>query len=118
MATRASNYDKLPTVHISNDDSACRIGWAEIVQELSSRFAGGERAVIVAECYPGVDVEEIRRGLAELAGKDKTAILTIIFAERALKLPAELSSLLAPWLGDDPVFGRMRQWELDRKSVV
>jgi hypothetical protein len=29
-----------------------------------------------------------------------------------LKPKAELDVLLAPWLGDDPVFGRMREWQL------
>jgi mannose-6-phosphate isomerase class I len=105
---RASNYDKLPTIQVSDDDSACRIGWPEIVQELSEKIAGGKRTVVVAECYPGVDEEEVRAALAGLAAGGITAI----FAEHALKPAGELDELLSPWLGDDPVFGRMRAWEL------
>jgi mannose-6-phosphate isomerase class I len=37
---------------------------------------------------------------------------TLISAERALKSTGDLADLVAPWLGDDPVFGRMKQWEL------
>ncbi|HEV2488115.1 MAG TPA: class I mannose-6-phosphate isomerase [Terracidiphilus sp.] len=105
---RASNYDKVPTIQVSDDDSACSIGWAAIAQELRKRITGSERKVIVVECYPGVDVEEVRAGLAGLFADDVTAIS----AERALKFPGELAVLLAPWLGDDPVFGRMKEWRL------
>lgn len=103
-----TNYDKQPTIQISGDDSVVRAGWPAILQELRQGLAGSKRVVIAAECYPGVDVEEVRSALAKLEAKNVTAV----FAERALKSPAELSELLAPWLGDDPVFGRMRHWEL------
>ncbi|MGB9409046.1 MAG: class I mannose-6-phosphate isomerase, partial [Terracidiphilus sp.] len=36
-----------------------------------------------------------------------------VCAERALKTAEELAQLMAPWLGTDPVFGRMTTWELD-----
>jgi mannose-6-phosphate isomerase class I len=105
---RTSNYDKLPTIQVSDDDSACTIGWAAIAQALRKQITGGERTVVVAECYPGVDVEEVRAGLATLLADD----VTTISAERALKSPGELAELLAPWLGDDPVVGRMKKWQL------
>ncbi len=101
---RTGNYDKLPTIRISDDPSACREGWAEIVDELRSRLPGRERLIVVAECYPGADKEEIRAGLQALG--------TVFPAEAALKPEQEIAALLAPWLGDDPVFGRMRAWDL------
>jgi len=106
--TRRSNYDKLPTIHVSKDESACLLGWPAIAQALSGQLAASGRKVIVAECYPGVDADEIRVGLDALADLD----LTTIFTERALKSTREVAELLAPWLGDDPVFGKMRSWEL------
>ena len=112
-ASRRSNYDKLPTIHVSKDESACQLGWPAIAQQLSSQLADSDRRVIVEECYPGVDTDEIRAGLHEFAGRD----LTTIFAERALKSTSEIADLLAPWLGDDPVFGKMRTWELTRSSI-
>ncbi len=105
---QTSNYDKLPTIQISADDSACQTGWPAIVDLLGRRIAGAHRIVIAVECYPGVDIEEVRGALAELPSQNFTAIS----AECALKSPSELSTLLAPWLGDDPVFGRMKQWDL------
>jgi mannose-6-phosphate isomerase class I len=105
---RPTNYDKLPTIHVSEDESACLLGWPAIAQQLGSQLADSDRRVIVAECYPGVDAEEVRAGLHEFAGRD----LITIFAERALKSTGEIAELLAPWLGDDPVFGKMGNWEL------
>ena len=105
---KASNYDKHPTIRVSNDSAGCVTGWAEIAQQVRSRLARGQRTVVVAEFYPGVDSEEIRSALAGIADA-----ATLISAERALKPPDELAQFLAPWLGDDPVFGRMAAWELN-----
>jgi mannose-6-phosphate isomerase class I len=105
---QASNYDKLPTIQVSADSSACQTGWPAIVDLLSRRIGDSGRTVIAAECYPGVDTEEVR---CELASLQSTG-LTEISSEGALKSPGELSALLAPWLGDDPVFAKMKQWEL------
>jgi mannose-6-phosphate isomerase class I len=105
---RTTNYDKLPTIAVSDDGSACLIGWPAIAGELRSRFVRDERTVVVAECYPGTDIEEVRAGLDGLAADT----VTLISAERALKSPAELAEFLAPWLGDDPVFGKMADWEV------
>ena len=83
-------------------------GWPAIAQALKERIPGGPHAVVVAECYPGVDLDEIRAGLSALAQG-----ATVICAERALKSPHALEQMLAPCLGDDPVFGRMRAWKLE-----
>jgi mannose-6-phosphate isomerase class I len=104
---RSSNYDKQPTIRVSDDDSACLIGWEAVALEVRSHLESGARTVIVAEFYPGVDSEEIRSVLAGIA-----EAATLIPAEQALKSPEELAEFLAPWLGDDPVFGRMAAWEL------
>jgi hypothetical protein len=106
--TRATNYDKQPTMQVSGNEALCAEGWAEIARELKERVKRGGRTVVVAECYPGVDAGEVQAGLKELAAGGGT----VIFAERALKPADELEKFLAPWLGDDPVFGRMRGWEM------
>lgn len=97
---QSTNYDKLPTIQVSADSSLCNRGWPTIAQAVKGLLPEGERAVVVAECYPGVDIEEVRSGLNELAD-------IAICAERALKSVEELATLLAPFLGDDPVFGKM-----------
>ncbi|MGA2207705.1 MAG: mannose-6-phosphate isomerase, partial [Terracidiphilus sp.] len=62
--SRGSNYDKQPTIQISDDASLCLQGWAAIDEELRSRVANGKRVVVAAECYPGVDTGEVGAGLA------------------------------------------------------
>ena len=104
--TRRSNYDKQPTIKISDDASLCVQGWAAIAEQLRGLVAGGKRLVVAAECYPGVDTGEAGDGLAGL-GAGAT-----IFAENALKSAEELDEIFAPWLGNDPVFGRMTNWEI------
>ncbi len=102
-----SNYDKQPTIRIAEDASACSSGWTAIVDELRSRVGRDKRFVLVAECYPGIHNEEIDNGLRGLGAE-------VFFpAEAALKSKESIAALLEPWLGDDPVFGRMNAWELD-----
>jgi hypothetical protein len=106
--TITSNYDKLPAIQVADDSSACQIGWTAITELLRTRIASGERMVVAAECYPGVDLREVRAWIDGL-GVDAAAVFC---AEDALKSPEELAEFVAPWLGDDPVFGRMTSWEL------
>jgi mannose-6-phosphate isomerase class I len=103
--SRRSNYDKLPTIQVSDDSSACRTGWPGIVAEIHSRTLLSRSTVIVAECYPGVDTAEVRDGLAPLSA-------VMIDAAQALKSPEQLNAMLGPCLGDDPVFARMAPWQL------
>lgn len=101
-----TSYDMYPTIRISEDESNCYCGWPAIVDELKRRVPENQRMVLVVECYPGTDTEEIRAGLEGLnAG-------AVFFAEDALQSEQAIAALLAPWLGDDPVFGRMNAWGL------
>ncbi len=102
-----TNYDKCPILRLSDDASGCRSLWPAIVEELRLRIPAQQRFVLVAECYPGTDTEEIRAGLEGLNAD------AVFFAGDALQTEAAIADLLAPWLGDDPVFGRMKAWELE-----
>lgn len=62
----------------------------------------GRHRVVCVECYPGVFEEELERVLA-----DGLQPATVICARSLLKSPQEIERLVAPCLGDDPVFGRM-----------
>jgi len=103
-----TNYDKQPAIQVSADSSGCLNSWEAITEKLKGMVSGGGRKVVVVECYPGVDTGEIQTWLDGFATDSATAIP----AEHALKSIAELDALLAPWLGDDPVFGMMTAWEL------
>ncbi len=54
---RHSNYDKSPCVAVPGGTGACARGWAAVTDRLRARLAprGAARAVLVVECYPGVD---------------------------------------------------------------
>ena len=102
---KASNYDKTPTILISEDSSGCLSGWAAIAEAVREERPRKRSRVMVAECYPGVDLEEVRQGLQVLG-------VPMVLADRALKSSQALEEYLVPFLGDDPVFGTMASWEL------
>ena len=91
--TRGTNYDKQPTISISEDASLCVSGWPAIVEAARRARGSAERTVVVVECYPGVDTDEVRSGL------DAFEAETILFAETALKSAEELEEILSPFLG-------------------
>ena len=62
---RKSNYDKFPCVPVPGGEQACVTGWDEIATRLNQAIAQGARrkTVLVVECYPGVEEEEVLREL-------------------------------------------------------
>lgn len=97
---RQSNYDKFPFV-LAGPSSACQVGWAAIVQALRA-MAGSGPLILCVECYPGAFVDEIERVLAE--GLQPACVIR---AESLYKSARQVDCMLADYLGDDPVFGRM-----------
>ena len=101
------NYDKLPVVQVTQSDEDCVAGWEQIAATLQPSIAGRSRCVLVLECYPGVDLEEIRRELLARLRPD-----VCILAADVLKDAKELEAQFAPILGNDPVFARMQRWTI------
>jgi mannose-6-phosphate isomerase class I len=97
---RRSNYDKSPFTQVG-PASACDLGWPAIVERLRP-LGTRSRCVLAVECYPGVEVDAVRRALAE-----GLSPALVIDARQAYKDGSEIERLCAPYLGDDPVFGRM-----------
>jgi len=98
---RHSNYDKFPVVEVRPTAQECSVGWAGIVETLKSAIRGA-RAVVGVELYPGVLDREVEEALA--AGLKPAAVIS---TSKLLKPVNEIDTMLAPYLGDDPVFGRM-----------
>lgn len=92
---RRSNYDKFPMIP-AGAAALCTTGWEAIAAELNAA------RVICIECYPGADVEQIGAGLVSQLTSRK-----VFQASLAYKSPDCLRQMLHPFLGDDPVFGRM-----------
>ncbi len=99
-------YDKHPCVEVDGDAQACLRGWRDIGARLRAE-AATPGTVIAVECYPGV-LEEVERALvAQLRPSE------LVRASEALLAPAELESIVQPYLTDDPVFGRMNTLEVE-----
>jgi mannose-6-phosphate isomerase class I len=98
-----SNYDKFPLLTIPNTAGACAVGWEACAERLRRQIAerNSHRTVLVVECYPGVDEEDVLRQLQ----RRLAPVFTLRTAE-ALLPPSRVDELTAPFLGgEDPVFG-------------
>lgn len=101
-----SNYDKFPVVPVTTINDACVQGWQAIADRFRASIHPG-RFVLCVECYPGCFEQEIER---ELVAALRPA--TVIRARDCYKSPDELNALFQRDLTDDPVFGRMNNYEL------
>jgi len=63
--------------------------------------------VLAIECYPGVDLEEVRRELVNPLKPGRC-----ILSGEAFKSPADLESQFAECLGQDVVFAKMQPWTI------
>lgn len=98
---KKSTYDKFPSVGVPDAADAAVTGWAAIADRLRTRLVGAGRTTLVVECYPGVDEAAVTAALAA----QLQPVLTLA-AVTALRPPAQVEALVAPFLGgDDPVFG-------------
>jgi mannose-6-phosphate isomerase class I len=98
-----SGYDKFPFLAVPNSAGACTVGWEACADRLRRQIAerNSHRTVLVVECYPGVDEEEVLHQLQQRL----SPVLTLRAAE-ALMPASRIDDLVAPFLGgDDPVFG-------------
>ena len=99
----AGNYDKFPVIALPDCADACSAGWeaisARLLKAISQR--GSRRTILVAECYPGVDEDEVAIQLQ----RRLTPALALRLSE-ALLPAGRIDALTAPFLGgDDPLFG-------------
>lgn len=101
---KVSNYDRRPRIQIPGDD--CAVGWDEIISVLLSRIGGG-KFLLCVECYPGTPTYEIAKQL-------QASLHPALFVrtEKLFRPEDEINELLDPYLGTDPVFGRMNPIEI------
>ena len=93
-------YDKHPFVAVG-DSSECSLGWSAIAARLQSGFSSQAQTLCV-ECYPGVFTGEVRDALYA-----RMQPIQVIDTAHLLRAPDAIEAMLADYLGDDPVFGRM-----------
>ena len=96
-------YDKHPVASISSSSQDCAIGWPGVLE----RLRGSQARILCVECYPGSFVEEIERAI--VGGLRPSCVFR---ASECMKAREEVKVMLAPYLGDDPIFGRMNGVEI------
>lgn len=104
--SRSSNYDKFPVIPVGTDASECSQGWPSIAARLRSSIRPG-KFVLCVELYPGCFEDEIERELVRAL-----VPALVVRAKDSYISPRELDQLLQRDLTDDPVFGRMNNYEL------
>ena len=102
-------YDRYPVHQVTSSADDCLEGWGDAAAAVAARARLNSRCVVAVECYPGVFVEEVRAAFEAGLAPD-----VAVDAEEAFLPSEELERRLAPYLGDDPVFGFMCPWGLEQ----
>ena len=107
----ASNFDKYPSVKVSEHSSDCFVGWDNICSELQKQISLGahKRKVIAMDCYHGVLHDEVETALRKGLRHEAFYISTDAF-----KSPREITAMVHPDVTDDRIFGYMTRLTLDR----
>ncbi len=99
--TNYRNYDRFPRKAIDCKAGEVFGGWADILTALRACCAGRGKSVVVLECYPGADLDELRRALSGWPDA------RLFCAEDCAFAPDSLDAAFAPNMTDDRVFGKM-----------
>jgi len=99
-----SNFDKFPSIQVSDDNTTCIRGWRHIADHLNThhRNLGKKRLVVVIDCYHGVLEEEVESSLRKHLVYDH-----FVMARDAFKSPDAVQRMVYPDVTDDRVFGVM-----------
>lgn len=100
-------YRCFPEIRITGHKGAAAQGFEVICGRIAGLAKGREKTVLVVECYPGLDQQELVEGLAEL----KPAMT--LHSDGLALAPEEMDRLIQRELTDDPVFGIMTTWNLE-----
>lgn len=99
-----SNFDKCPSVKVSESAEDITVGWDNICQQLNDhhRSIRKARMVVVIDCYHGVLDEEVAQ-----AFRDRLSYQAFIKSTEAFKCPAAITEMIYPNVTDDRIFGVM-----------
>lgn len=100
-------FRRFPSIKISGHDDAAAAGTAAVISRFFELCNGRAKTVIVAECYPGVDQDELLQMFSTLR------IHTAIHSDDLALPPAEIDAQIERDLTDDPVFGIMTTRRLE-----
>lgn len=99
VKTAFHNYEQFPRIQVSTDTLDLSLGFSEIAGRLK-KACHSPKTVLVVECYPGVNQEELLDGLLTLSPS------LVIHSDDLAFEPEKIDDLLEKdLLPDDPVFG-------------
>ena len=102
-----SNYDKNPSVLVSNNDQDCKTGWETILRYLKDRIKENPSKLIAIETYQGVDDKEIKTAI-----KENLPSHQIYDTLDAFKDVKDIEKMVYPDVTDDRVFGVMTELDI------
>jgi mannose-6-phosphate isomerase class I len=97
-----TKYNKEPEVAIVGMDGEAWSGYEAIASQLMTKLYGQGKCVLTIDCYPGVRIDEVVKGLQRYV-----SFSDIIYSEVAALDEAEREQKLERYLTDDRVFGYM-----------
>lgn len=98
------NYDKYPSVRVTGTSGKAVAGWKNIVRHVANALSDRATAIIVIDCYPGVNKALIKERFGEFAGFRRAQWLD---ADECYLGGQALDDRLADTLTADRVFGVM-----------
>lgn len=99
-----TNYDKYPSVEVSNNSSDCTIGWENIGKAINDHISkiNGEKIIVVIDCYHGVAHPEVENAI-----RKHVQFRRFYKSTDAFKSSSEIAEMVYPFVTDDRVFGYM-----------
>jgi mannose-6-phosphate isomerase class I len=107
-----SNYDRTPSISITNQENQCWAGWQDIIGRISDNLTNAntkDQPILTIECYTGVFAQEIIDAINTFLPDS-----TIFKSEHTYLPEQEINRIVAPYNGgDDPVFGWLTGLKID-----
>ena len=100
-------FNKKPSIKIKGNHE-CLINWDQIGAELRKKVRSATPSVVVIECYQGVFIDDIVKGLCNFMQFDQ-----IIYADTVMKTTEEIEEMTYPDVTDDRVFGYLSRLNID-----
>lgn len=99
-----SNFDKCPSIKVTEESDECFVGWEVIFKKLNERHKASEkkRVIVVIDCYQGVLEPEV-----ENAFRSGLHYQTFLKSADAFKCAQEITRMVYPNVTDDRIFGKM-----------
>lgn len=100
-------YRKFPKIYIEGFPNEAVSGQDSVRQQIAKLCEGRQKTILVIECYPGVNQQELLEMLTPLK------MCEIIHSDDLALTPTQIDSQIDRDLTDDPVFGIMTTRRLE-----